>query len=82
MAKVINYQFLSAEVNNGTEENPVMEQIFLEKSVGWNEVNEEIAKMEAYNGNYTTEDDGQPEPVVEPTADEILNTMLGVNRYA
>ena len=50
--------------------------------MGWNEVNEEIAKREADNGEYTIEDDGTPEPVAEPTADEILNAMLGVNRYA
>lgn len=46
--------------------------------MGWNEVNEEIAKREADNGEYTIEDDGTPEPVAEPTADEILNAMLGV----
>ena len=50
--------------------------------MGWNEANEEIAKREADNGEYTIEDDGTPEPVAEPTADEILNAMLGVNRYA
>lgn len=50
--------------------------------MGWNEINEEIAKREADNGNYTIEDDGTPESVAEPTADEILNAMLGVNRYA
>ncbi len=50
--------------------------------LGWNEVNEEIAKREADNGEYTIEDDGTPEPVAEPTADEILNAMLGVDRYA
>ena len=33
----------------------------------WNEANEEIAKREAYNGEYTIEDDGQPEPIAEPT---------------
>lgn len=32
--------------------------------------NEEIAKSEAYNGEYTIEDDGQPEP--EPTEQEQL----------
>ena len=28
----------------------------------YSEANEEIAKSEAYNGEYTIEDDGQPEP--------------------
>lgn len=78
MAKVIKYKFLSCEVNHGTEEEPVIEQIILDKSMTWNEVNEEIAKAEAYNGEYNIEDDGQPEPVVEPTTDDILNALLGV----
>lgn len=63
--KIIKYKFLSCEVNHGTEEEPNIEQIILNKSMPWNEANEEIAKKEAYNGEYTIEDDGQPEP--EPT---------------
>jgi hypothetical protein len=78
MAKIIKYKFLSCEVNHGTEENPNIEQIFFVKSMPWSEANEEFAKCEAYNGEYAIEDDGQPEPVVEPTADDILNAMLGV----
>ena len=31
-------------------------------SLGWSEGNEKIAKAEAYNGEYTIEDDGEPEP--------------------
>jgi hypothetical protein len=76
--KKIKYKFLSAEINHGTEENPDIEQIFLEKSMGWNEANEGIAKREAHNGEYTIEDDGQPEPVAEPTTEELLNAILGV----
>ena len=66
MAKVIKYTFLACEINHGTENSPDMEQVFLEKSMGWNEMNEEIAKREAYNGEYTVEDDGQPEPEATP----------------
>lgn len=33
--------------------------------------NEEIAKSEAYNGEYTIEDDGKPEPVIPPTNAEL-----------
>ena len=73
--KVIKYN-LCIKVNNGTEE------ILTPVQMGWNEANEEIAKREAYKGEYTIEDDGQPEPVAEPTTDDILNAMLGVNRYA
>ena len=64
--KIIKYKFLSAEINHGTEENPIIEQFILDKSMGWNEANEEIAKKEAYNGEYTIEDDGQTSYPVAP----------------
>ena len=70
--KIIKYKFLSCEVNHGTEENPNIEQIFLEKSMGWSEANEEIAKREAYKGEYTIEDDGKPEPEAQPTDAERI----------
>ena len=76
--KWIKYKLLAYETNVGTEEEPSIEQHFMEKEMGWNETNEEIAKQEAYNGEYTIEDDGQPEPDVEPTTEELLNAMLGV----
>ena len=79
MAKVIFYKFLSAEINHGTEEEPNIEQIILDKSMGWNEANEEIAKKEAYNGEYTIEDDGKPEPVAEPTAEERIAALEAEN---
>ena len=72
MAKIIKYKFLSAEINRGTKEEPNIEQIFLDKSMTWSEANEEIAKREAYNGEYTIEDDGQPEPEVKPTDAERI----------
>ena len=78
MAKILKYKFLMNEINYGTKENPNIEQIFFDKTLSWSEENEEIAKAEAYNGEYTIEDDGRPEPVAEPTTDEILNAMLGV----
>lgn len=59
--KIIKYQ-LCTEVNHGTEKQPNIEQVFSEVSLGWSEANEEIAKSEAYNGEYTIEDDGKPEP--------------------
>lgn len=42
----------------------------------WNAGNEEIAKQEADNGEYTIEENGQPEPV--ETVDDVLNALLGV----
>lgn len=46
-----------------------------EVTMGWNEVNEKIAKKEAHNGEYTIEDDGEPEPVVQPTQEERISEL-------
>ena len=70
--KMISYKFLAAEINRGTEEEPNIEQIFRDKSMTWSEANEEIAKKEAYNGEYTIEDDGQPEPEAKQTPEERI----------
>lgn len=59
--KAIKYQ-LCTEVNHGTEDEPKIEQVFSAVTLGWSETNEKIAKAEAYNGDYTIEDDGEPEP--------------------
>lgn len=75
--KIIKYQ-LCTEVNRGTEEKPSIEQIFSAVSLGWSEANEEIAKSEAYNGEYTIEDDGKPEPVIPPTNAELANSLASV----
>lgn len=74
--KILKYN-LCTIVNHGTEEEPKIEEILSPVTMGWNEANEEIAKKESYNG-YTIDDDGQPDPVAEPSTDEILNAMLGV----
>ena len=68
MAKVIKY-FRCIEEN---EEN------LIPVEMGWNEVNEEIAKREAHKGEYTIEDDGQPEPETKVNTDDVLDAMLGV----
>lgn len=59
--KVLKYQ-LCTEVNHGTEDEPNIEQVFSAVMLGWSEANEKIAKAEAYNGKYTIEDDGAPDP--------------------
>ncbi len=69
--KVIKYD-LCTRVNRGTEEEPQIEEILFPVTMGWNETNEEIAKREAYNGEYTVEDDGQPEPEAQPTDAERI----------
>ena len=76
MAKIIKYKFLCCEVNHGTEENPSIEQILFDKEIRCPneavfEVNLPIAQKEAYNGEYTVEDDGVEE-VAEPTQEERI----------
>ena len=57
--KVIKYQ-LQSSTNIGTEEEPVLQNTFLEKEITCSDdmlaTNEEIAKLEAYNGAYVIED--------------------------
>ena len=67
--KVLKYRLMT-EVNHGSEEQRDIQHMFAAVTLGWNESNEEIAKREAYNGEYTIEDDGEPEP--EPTEQEQL----------
>ena len=59
--KILKYK-LCSEINCGTDDKPQIEQTFSDVEMGWNPENEEIAKREAYNGEYTIEDDGEPEP--------------------
>lgn len=70
--KVIKYQ-LCTEINHGAENEPNIEQVFSAVTLGWSTANETIAKAEAYNGEYTVEDDGEPEP--EPTVDERVKKL-------
>lgn len=58
--QVIKYNLLQGNDENGTE-------ILLGVSIGYSESNLAIAQREAHNGEYTIEDDGQPEVTEEPT---------------
>ncbi len=64
--KIIKYDIVNM-VNYGTEENPKLEEVRYAVQMGWNAENEEIAKLEAHNGEYTIEDDGQPDPANIPS---------------
>lgn len=75
--KIIKYQ-LCTEIKRGTEEQPNIEQVFSAVALGWSEGNETIAKAEAYNGEYTIEDDGKPEPVIPPTNEELASSLASV----
>ena len=57
--KIIKYKFLSCEINHGTDEQPNIEQIFMNCTVRCSdddfELNYAIAKKEAY-GEIVVED--------------------------
>lgn len=86
--KIISYRILQKN-NYTTDHDSDALQSFVDKQIKCTsemlEANEEIAKREAYNGEYTIEDDGNPEPEVKPTSEEriaelesMLNALLGV----
>lgn len=56
----ITYRFVSCKINRGTKEQPQWEEVYTEKKILCTrenlQANEEIAKLEAYNGEYTLEE--------------------------
>ena len=83
--KIIKYQLMT-EVKNtyldmDGKETEEVTQIFSDVMIKCTEANfaanYAIAEKEAY-GEITVEDDGEPEPAQEPTTDDILNALLGV----
>lgn len=88
MAKVIKYKFLSYEVNHGTEENPDIEQIFLDmaiicKTQAEYDANLPIAEREAFPGTLDPDVDGVFDEVFDEeqdnaSTDDVLNALLGV----
>lgn len=84
MAKTIKYTFLSAEINRGTEEEPNIEQIFLDKQIPCHtkeqyEANLLVAEKEAVPGTLDPDNSGEFDPEEDTaTTDDVLNAMLGV----
>ncbi len=77
--KIIKYQ-LCTEVNHGTEDKPKIEQVFSAVTLGWNEANEKIAKVEAYNGEYTVEEEPDDRPFTEIQAEKLSNLSETCNQ--
>ena len=71
--KIIKYQ-LCTSVNQGTEEEPKWEDALYPVEIRCTadnlEANEAIAQKEAYNGEYTIEDDGVEETMIPTTQDD------------
>ncbi len=74
MAKVIKYK-LCNKVNFGTEKEPDIKECFYDVVLPCIGANEEIAKREAHNGEYTIEDDGLEEPEAEATLENRVETL-------
>lgn len=73
MAKTIKYN-LCVRMNRGTEETPLWEETLSSVETDWNEINEEIARKEAWGGEYLIEDDGVEEST-EPTTEERVEEL-------
>lgn len=77
--KIIRYQ-LCTDVNLGIEEEPNLQQIFSNVSLPWSEANEEIVKAEAYNGEYTIEEEPDDRPFEEIQAEKLSNLSEACNQ--
>ena len=67
--KFIKYKTVTY-INRGTEDTPILEELLMDTVRTYSKADVEVASSEAYNGEYTIEDDGKPEP--EPTEQEQL----------
>lgn len=77
--KIIKY-ILSVKTNIGTKEEPVWEiseggNVEIRCTESNLAANEEIAKKEAYNGEYTIEDDGQGEQETPITLENRVDAL-------
>ena len=82
--KVIRYNLRSVvtrvvDMGEETEGKTITEEILTPVSLGWSEANEKIAKAEAYNGEYTIEDDGVEKTSAERIAE--LKNQLSATDY-
>lgn len=80
--KIIKYKFLSCEINHGTEEEPNIGQVFLNKKISCSNetfsANYALAQREAY-GEITVED--IPDLETEPSQEEDTAAMLVDHEY-
>lgn len=77
--KIIRYQ-LCTDINLGTEEEPNLQQTFSNVSLPWSEANEENAKAEAYNGEYTIEEEPDNRPFEEIQTEKLSNLSETCNQ--
>ena len=77
--KVIKYQ-LCTEVNRGTKDKPDIQQTFSAVTLRWSKSNEKIAKAEAYNGEYTIEEEPDNRPFEEIQTEKLSNLSETCNQ--
>lgn len=82
MAKIIEYKFLSCEVNHGTEEEPNAELIIISKKAICKtqadfDISYPVVEREAIPGTINVSGEFDPEPDTAST-DDVLNALLGV----
>ena len=75
--KVLKFR-ICTQSNIGTADSPEIVESFADGKLRWSEENEAVAKKLAYNGEYTIEDDGKPEPVIPPTNAELASSLASV----
>ena len=76
--KHVHYKTIGRSLEYSHETNQIeRKEVIVPVTRVWSDASEELAKMEAYNGEYEIFDDGQPEPDTT-TTDDILNALLGV----
>ena len=80
MAKIIRYKILSAEINHGTEENPDIEQILIDKCIECKtqadyDANYPIAEMEAVPGTIDPDPEGEFE-TEQPTQSDRIEAQI------
>lgn len=77
--KAIKYQ-LCTEVNYGTKDKPDIQRILSAVTLGWSEANEKIAKAEAYNGEYTIEEEPDNRPFEEIQTEKLSSLSAACNQ--
>ena len=76
--KIIKYQIVTEE-NRGTEEAPQIEKVVTEMMISWSISNEELVKREAYNGEYTIEEEPDDRPLDEIRTDKLAELSASCN---
>lgn len=75
--KNLTYKIMGyTNMYNPDTEELEQQECFAVVTMTYSKANEEIAKKEAYNGEYTIEDDGEPDPTAEPSQLDIIEAQV------